>query len=1064
MTLYAPVFNPAEFELRGVTNPYLSEIQRNAVSQVESRVNGQLDWLAQLLGWSGQNYWSTLVSTVNQKRQLLTGSFGYYNCFIYPRVVSLQNWNNKIVIEKDYRIKEGQKLFVGTVEYSIIKLTETDRFFELYIGDFTESFLSAFSSNEQVKVEVIEEQPAPFYRPNVGISGDASFRCLISGNELILFPGYDTQTRFPVFYNNFFAGSVYTFNCNVYLSYDGGFTKNVVSDYSPSLNAWVLQIPSTLSNQQTPSVATLITEYTSSTGLSVATASVSILQWFDPSDWQKTDVYNNFTGVWGNKGGPLPFNFCFDALSLHGFNEATSVVFNFSERAVAYNELLQKVYSQKILISPTAPPNPKEGDLWWNSNTGTFSTWINIEGECSPWVNIVYPELPANASTPEFTYVDVPAFAAVEQSLPVGTLIKIIDVTGLEPPKPPFPVSPYSYTILGLQGTLNGGAEAIMGKTSSGGWEIRQISYFSVALFNADALSLPFQVPVEILDATGLQNSSSNNFFVIDLQIQITEAFTIALTKNYTNKTWVLSPSSIIKYIANTRLFRPIVPPFTTESETWLDYSNPAPAGRRAAMFYLSLGPITFLQNVSTIYSLTDGAYTDIPLKQLVSPQDDNRGATVDFTVIGGIIDSWSINQPGEGYKRGEILQAENYKNALFQVEGTSADAWVEINSEPAVVGTPPASLSYQRLLVYCDGVLLNEGIPLQTTEFSFEYNVDTATGDYVFTYNLFTLGSRVKPPTIAISDSLTSEWRADISNYVYSGIIYRMTANTLNAESPLRLWKSRPLYAVEGLSSLNRRSYSNPLIADLNNGPADDNWSNYFIRLPLEYGRNGSEWQKIEQIAKGFGYLGSSLYPEPMRCPPEDDTPYIYEELTLYGKFEPNKKYVYSEPYFYSNVAFFDFTGQGPYDNAGIFPSTEVPFDDYQEGSLVTYDPLHERKAKTYLPYGEGYGDWEGTYVSTNSCEYLSGYLYEDVVDGTVSMVGAPVWDASIYKFAPTCENTPESYAVDTNNYKIGYAYFVADLSAANEGFFDIEQETAWRYPVDLPKTNYITPQTVAG
>ena len=1063
MTIYSPTFNPTEFELRGTTNQYLSEIQATAVAQVENRVNAELDWIAQLLGWSGQNYWFNLVNSVNQKRQLLTGSFGYYNNYIFLRVVSIQNWDNRIIVEKDDRVKQGQKLFVGSLEYEIITLEETSAYYELYIGTLDETFLTAFTTEGQIKVESTTSQPAPFNRPSVGIAADSSFVCTVSGTSLTLFPGYDTQTRFPIAYINLFAESVYTFNRNVYLSYDGGTTKTIVSNFSSSLNAWVLQIPKTLSDQQAPSTATLVTEYTGSAGLTLATARVSILQWADPSDWKTTDVYNNFTGVWGNKGGSLPFNFAFDSLSLHGFNEATSIVFDPVDRSVEYNELLQKVYAQKLLVSPTPPPNPQEGDLWWNSNVGAFSVWADTIGECSPWVNIYYPQVPQSSLTPNFTYPDVATFALAEQGVPVGTFVRILNVAGLQPPAPPYPVPPYGYTILGLQGTLNGGAEAYLTKEPSGAWQIQEFTYLTVNAFNADALSLPFQVPVKVQDATGLRNNSANNYFVSGLQIQVTEALSILLTKFYTNRTWVLSPDSIVRFIANTRLFRPITPPVTTQGETWWDYANPIPDLRVASFFYSSPGPITYLENIDTGSALVDGIFTDIPLKQIVNPQEDTRGATVDFTVVGGTVTTWALNQPGDGYTQNEALEAENYLNVLFRVTGTSADAWVDINNElPA--SAPPASLNYQTLIVYCDGTALAEGVPLQTTDFSFEYVVDTATGNYVFTYNLFTLGSRVDPPVITISDSLTTEWKSDISQYVYSGIIYRMTANTINSETPLRLWKSQPLYAIDSTRLLSRQSYFNPLVADLNNGPANENWSNYFIRLPLEYGRDAFEWQLTTLVAQDFGYQGSDIVAEAMRCPPEDDIPYIYEELTLYGTYLPNRKYIYSEPYFYSNIAYFDFIGQGIYDNAGIFPSTEMPFDDFLEADLIDYEPLHERQAKTNLPYGQGFGDWEGTYVSTKSCEYLSGYLYNDVVDGSVDVIAAPVWDASIYKFAPTCDFMPESYAVDSNNYKVGYAYFVADLSAANEGFFDIEQETAWRYPVQLTKTNYITPQTLSG
>jgi hypothetical protein len=77
-------------------------------------------------------------------------------------------------------------------------------------------------------------------------------------------------------------------------------------------------------------------------------------------------------------------------------------------------------------------------------------------------------------------------------------------------------------------------------------------------------------------------------------------------------------------------------------------------------------------------------------------------------------------------------------------------------------------------------------------------------------------------------------------------------------------------------------------------------------------------------------------------------------------------------------------------------------------------------------------------------------------------------VWDASIYKIAPTCEHPPASYNVDSNHYKIGYAYFVSDASAAEDGFFDPQQDSALRYTQQAappfsqqiePKTLYILP-----
>jgi hypothetical protein len=108
----------------------------------------------------------------------------------------------------------------------------------------------------------------------------------------------------------------------------------------------------------------------------------------------------------------------------------------------------------------------------------------------------------------------------------------------------------------------------------------------------------------------------------------------------------------------------------------------------------------------------------------------------------------------------------------------------------------------------------------------------------------------------------------------------------------------------------------------------------------------------------------------------------------------------------------------------------------------------------------GEGYGDWLGQYVNINPCEPLTGFLETDLLYRGVTPVVAPIWDASIYKYAPTCQNDKASYSVDANHYKIGYAYFVADASAAEDALFDITQEASWRYPVTQPKTLYLTPR----
>jgi hypothetical protein len=387
--------------------------------------------------------------------------------------------------------------------------------------------------------------------------------------------------------------------------------------------------------------------------------------------------------------------------------------------------------------------------------------------------------------------------------------------------------------------------------------------------------------------------------------------------------------------------------------------------------------------------------------------------------------------------------------------------AWVGVNTHPQS-GPPAPVLDLGTILFYCDGVLVpvTGGVGVHTTEdYIFTLTFNAVSGRYDITYQPRTFVGRAQLPTITISDSLTTTYRANITDLVFSGLTYYMSPNVYNAETPLRLWKAQDLQVAETIAHLEENNFINPLLADLNNGPGPENWEKFFVRLPLEYGRDETVWQKVALICQDFAYWGSSIDPEQMRCPPEDDTPAIYEELFLYDQPVPDYTYVYSEPYLYSNIAYFNSVESGRYQNSGVYPASDVQFDEFSEAELVEYDPLHNRQANVVSPVSQGYGNWLGEYVNVNPCVPLTGFLHTDLLSGSVAPVSAPVWDASIYKFAPTCQNAKESYSVDANHYKVGYAYFIADASAAEDTFFDISKEASWRYPVTQPRTLYLVP-----
>jgi len=963
MTQYNPTFNTQQFELRNYTNPYLTGAQAIEVSDTENRVSGQLDFIAQMLGWSGPNYWTNLTETVSQKRQLLGGTFGVYNSFIIPRIYEIRNWDNTFVVDRLQFVQPNrqtyvEKVLLGDDTYQLKSVTVEGDKYVVSIGTLPDSFYEQIAANVPLRVDIPTYRPAPFRRPTVGVSGDNTFVCGANGTELILYPGYDTQQRFPYKFPILFAGSVYYFNQPVYLGfpYSGSLGQDIVAQYDATIERWYLQIPENAQDTENGIEGFLVWPYAGgNTGVN-ASVEVKIQSWVDPSDWGSENVLENFRGVWNNKGGDLPYNFVFDSLSIHGYNEKQSLYLETITRTTPFNDLVTLVYAQQTPIVELPPGVPQEGDLWWNSDTGALSTWVPSNDGCSAWVEVDYRNQPT-ASVPSYVYPDVTSFAASSGSLTIGVTVEILDITGLS----------IANNVLGVQGTLaSPGSLTLYRQDSSPYWTPVEFRYADVTDFNTDALLLPYQVPVTIFNSNGLVPNGTN-YNISNLDVNITGDYEALITKYYTNANWEISSNSILQYIANSALYGSPL-----QGEMWWDFNNPDPDTRFAGIYYQS--------------------------------------------------------------------------------------AWVGVNTHP--VGGPFATpLDMDVVLFYCDGVPLSDGIPYTSDTYTFTYTSNTATGEYSFTYTPRTFLGRAQLPVVTISDAITTAYSLDISSTVFSGVQYDMSPNVYDAESPLRVWKTQALQAAETVAHLAENNYINPLLADLNEGPGPENWEKYFIRLPLDYQRNGSVWQKTALICQDLGYWGSTLEPEQMRCPPEDDLPAIYEELFLYDTPVPDYTYVYCEPYLYSNLAYFDTGEVGNYRNAGVFPATDIQFDDFTEAALIEYQPLHSRQANVTSPVAQGYGNWLGDYVNVNPCVGLTGFYTTDLLNNGIEPVAAPVWDASIYRFAPTCASQPESYAVDTNHYKISYSYFVADASASEDPFFDIQQEVSWRYPETQPKTGYLLP-----
>ena len=962
MTQTNPTFVTSDFELRNTTSNYLTPDQETQVTLTKDRVNAQLDFVAQMLGWSGPNYWDNLPSTVDQKRQLLGGTFGVYHSYKIADIYEIRNWNNTIVVEKIEFLSPNQKpngtrVLVGETEYYVQSVIEENDKYVISIGDLTDEFYAQIATGEPLRFDVPKLRPAPFHRPDIGISGDYSFVCSETKPNLTLYPSYDTQNQFPVVFPILFAGSVYYFNQPVYLSTNKTTLEPAITPtYDANKNLWFFKIPSDF-NSLVGLTAYLVLANSDSTQANSSYLNVTVQNWRDPSDWGTENVLNNFRGVWSNKGGVLPFHFAFDALSIHGFDERESVQLNTLEREFDFNQILNYIYYGKIAQSELAPPNPKPGDLWWDEDNGNLQVWLVNDG-CGNWVQIDYRQEPRQTPAAQIQYPDIASFRADLSNIPAGKTVYINNIFGLD----------VSDNVIGVQGLLQSQGWLVMHRVSDEiYWTPDEFGYADVKAFEADALKLPFQVPVTLYDATGL-GSSGATYEISNLSITVAGDYDVILLKQYDNRTWSVYRDSILKYIAYSALYGGLA-----EGQMWWDYANTVSSTRAVSTYYEAVWVTT-----------TETAPSELPNPVL------NMGV----------------------------------------------------------------------ILFYCNGVLMQDGVSYVDDDRIVTVVSNPVTGKYKFTYQPRTFEGRVNLPTITISDNLTTTYQADITELTFSGITYYMSPNVYNAETPLRLWKNQDLQVAETTNHLEQKTFINPLVADLNNGPGSNNWERYYVRMPLEYGRNEDAWNKVSLICKNFAYWGSSLDPEIMRCPPEDNLPAIYEELFLYNDNIPDYTYVYSEPYLYSNIALFESPPDTQFVSAALFPTQDIEFDNFDEALLLDYEPLHSRQADVTSPVTQGYGNWLGQYVNVNVCTSLTGHFSEDLLNQSVEPVAAPIWDASIYKFAPTCESEKSSYNVDSNHYKIAYSYFVADASAAEDPFFDISKEASWRYPLTQPKTLYCTPR----
>jgi hypothetical protein len=947
-------YDQNSFEKYGSQNYFFTPTQQLEISRTESRVSSQLDWLAQLLGWNGRNYWGNLARSTEDKRNLQVGSFGFYNGYVYPEVLEIRGWENKFILKGEHSLRPNQEIFIGEEKLVISASEKRGENTEVTVSELTVKSLESLSQGSQLRFTEPGKIPPPFVRSDVGTSGDFKFHVGLN-DGVSLYPLEDKEEKFPFLVNTLFSGSRYWFDKPLRFS----FGENLVEpSYDFERGLWWLEVPGEGENTEIPLEGNLVSGGN--------TLEVRIKKWEDPSDWVSEETLENFKGVWGDKGGKLPLHFTFDALSLHGLNEELSVRLEPFTREIDFDQLLEFVYNQKAYISPS-PPDFRGDQVWWNSLTGAFSVYLNGSLNCGPWAEIDYPKSPLIGPFRDFVFPDSesflsyidPPFAESSEEIPEGALVEVLDMQGLNEES----------GILGVTSPLNGpGKISLYREGNQGFWRVHEIEIQDVSSFGQTSQSLPPNCTVRLLNSEGLTSSDpGGNFEISNLKFDIHERQVLLLRKDESEGKWFISPPAALKYIGNTRLFRGGLEQEPEQGELSWDFSNQDINTRDARIFY---------------YSRWEQA--------------------------GG---SWQL-----------------------------AGDWVSVKGDSNLNPTfNPDFINFGAVKVYCNGSPLTDGVSLKEYDYQISYSVNPETGKFEFSYIPITHRGCIVRPRITISDSITGVFDFDVSDYVFSGLDFKVTPNVEDSETLLRVWKTNPLQVGESGSGLESLRYANVLRADVNQGPSDPVWSRYHLRLSPMYSRNGVDWQKVSLVCQNFGYWGTPLTLEEMSCPPRKQEPKVYEELILEGVDQSyGFDVLYSGPYLYSNVNYSYYGGED-YDNSDILPGFESPFDGFTEAELEEYSPLNERTVDLESAVGEGFGDWQGNYYVLSECTELSGFLSVDALLGNLQPVLPPVWDSSIYKFPPHCRTGKDSSRVDSNNYVIGYAFFAADLSAAGEAVFDL-------------------------
>jgi len=271
-----------------------------------------------------------------------------------------------------------------------------------------------------------------------------------------------------------------------------------------------------------------------------------------------------------------------------------------------------------------------------------------------------------------------------------------------------------------------------------------------------------------------------------------------------------------------------------------------------------------------------------------------------------------------------------------------------------------------------------------------------------------------------------TIEFDIEFNNININNIfnIFNFRPDTRNSETQLRVWNPKDLHQNDSFT------YFNPLIADENEGPrVKELLFRYAFRLPPNYERDGNKWSLTKLMAQNFSYLGKELSLELEERVFNLKRPINYHEDYL-EPLQPGSL-IYREDYLTSTTNLDDCSFQIDWEPSKIKFEQEVPAPIFDYAFIEHYDALDSRISIQN-------GDWKGEYYCGFTGKgILSGNTVEDLNLGRIELTSQPEFDFSEFKIG----YLPDNFGSDikeSQDYRVGYAFFAADLSAPEEPVFD--------------------------